>query len=90
VQPQQSRVQGDDHLPGPARKTIPDTSQDATGLLGHLGKLPAHVQVSIKQRSQILFLCTTFETLCPKPVVLHGVNVAKVQDPTLIPLASAH
>ena len=44
VWPHQSRVQGDDHLPGPAGCTIPDTSQDAVGLLGHLGTLPAHIQ----------------------------------------------
>ena len=39
VRPHQSRVQGDDHLPGSAGHTIPDTSQDALGLLGHLGTL---------------------------------------------------
>ncbi|KAJ7410366.1 integral membrane protein dgcr2 idd [Pitangus sulphuratus] len=36
---------GDDHCPGPACHTIPDTGQDATGLLGHLGTLLAHVQL---------------------------------------------
>ena len=33
VQPHQSKVQGDDHLPAPAGNTISDTSQDATGFL---------------------------------------------------------
>ena len=83
VQPHQRRVQGHSHLPGPAGYTIPDTSQDAAGLLGHLGTLLAHVQASIKQHPQILILCTAFEPLCPKPVALHGVIVAKVQDPAL-------
>ena len=49
VRPHQSRVQGDDHLPDPAGYTIPDTSQDAVGLLGHLGTLPAHVQTSLNK-----------------------------------------
>ena len=31
VQPHQSRVQGDDHLPRPAGHTVSDTSQDAVG-----------------------------------------------------------
>jgi len=32
---------GHDPLPAPAGHTIPDTSQDAVGLLGHLGTLMA-------------------------------------------------
>ena len=35
VQPHQSRVQGNDHLPSPAGHTASYTSQDAVGLLGH-------------------------------------------------------
>lgn len=81
VRPHQSRVQGDDHLPSPAGYTIPDTSQDAAGLLlGHLGTLPVHVQLSIDQHSQILFLCIAFQPLCPEPIVSHGVVVTKVKD----------
>ena len=79
--PEQST--GSDRLPGPAGYTIPDIRQDAVGLLGHLGTLLAHVQVSIDQHPQILFLCTAFQPLGPKPVALHGVVVAKVQDPAL-------
>jgi len=41
VRPHQCRVQGQDDFPSPAHHTIPDTSQDATGLLGHLGTLLA-------------------------------------------------
>ncbi|KAJ7402619.1 hypothetical protein BTVI_84782 [Pitangus sulphuratus] len=37
-------VQGRNHFPGPAGHTVPDTGQDAIGLLGHLGTLLAHVQ----------------------------------------------
>jgi len=44
VRPHQSRVQGHDHFPDPAGHSIPDTSQDAIGLLGHLDTLLAHVQ----------------------------------------------
>ncbi|KAK4832619.1 hypothetical protein QYF61_024600 [Mycteria americana] len=44
VQPHQCPVQGHDHFPSPAGHTISDTSQDAIGLLGHLGTSLAHIQ----------------------------------------------
>jgi len=53
VRPHQCQVQGDDHFPAPAGHTIPDTSQDATGLLGHLGTLLAHVQPAVNQYAQL-------------------------------------
>ena len=81
VQAQQCRVQRDDHLPVPAGCTISDASQDATGLLVHLGTLLAHVQSSVNQHPQVHFLYAVFHPLCPKPVVLPGVIAAKVQDP---------
>ncbi|KAK4825874.1 hypothetical protein QYF61_003148 [Mycteria americana] len=52
VRPHQCRVQGDDHFPSPAGHTISDTSQDAIGLLGHLGTLVAHIQLSVDQHPQ--------------------------------------
>jgi len=45
MQPHQCRVQGHDRFPAPAGRTVPDTSQDAVGLLGHLGTLLAHVHI---------------------------------------------
>ena len=63
-----------------AGNTISDTSQDAIGLLGHLGTLLAHVQSSVNQHPQVHLLYTVFQPLCPKPVVLPEVVVAKVQD----------
>ena len=45
----QCRVQGQDYFPSPAHHTAPDTSQDAIGLLGHLGTLLAHIQPTIHQ-----------------------------------------
>jgi len=45
---------GTDHLPVPADNTF-FTSEDTIGLLGHLGALLAHVQLVVKQLSQILF-----------------------------------
>ncbi|GAB0180261.1 hypothetical protein GRJ2_000491400 [Grus japonensis] len=57
-----------------------DTSQDAVGLLGHLGTLPAHIQLAVDQHSQVLFLWAAFQTLFPKPVALHGIVVTEVQD----------
>ncbi|GAB0205786.1 hypothetical protein GRJ2_003044200 [Grus japonensis] len=80
VQPHQCRVQGHNHIPTPAGHTIPDTSQDAAGLLGHLGTLLAHVQPAVNQHPQVLFRQAAFQPLCPKPVALHGVVVTQVQD----------
>ncbi|NXE84114.1 CO6A6 protein, partial [Cochlearius cochlearius] len=83
VRPHQRRVQGHDHFPGPAGHTIPDTSQDAIGLLGHLGTLLAHIQPAVNQYPQVFFCHGAFQPLFPKPVALHGVVVTKVQDPAL-------
>ncbi|KAF1467595.1 Interphotoreceptor matrix proteoglycan 1, partial [Megadyptes antipodes antipodes] len=83
VQPHQGRVQGHDHFPTPAGHTSSDTSQDALGLLGCLGTLPAHVQPTVDQHPQVLFCQAAFQPLFPKPVALHGVVVAQVQDPAL-------
>ncbi|KAK4827205.1 hypothetical protein QYF61_015233 [Mycteria americana] len=83
VRPHQCRVQGHDHFPSPAGHTISDTSQDAVGFLGHLSTLPAHVQLTVNQHAQVLFHRAAFQSLFPKPVVLPGVVVTQVQDPTL-------
>ncbi|KAK4816851.1 hypothetical protein QYF61_023973 [Mycteria americana] len=80
VRPHQCRVQGHDHFPSPAGHTIPDTSQDAIGLLGHLGTLLAHIQLAVNQHSHILLCRAAFQPLFPKPVALHGVAVTQVQD----------
>ncbi|KAK4815248.1 hypothetical protein QYF61_023695 [Mycteria americana] len=53
VQPHQCQVQGGNHFPSPAGHTIPDTSQDAIGLLGRLGTLLAHIQLAVDQHSQL-------------------------------------
>ncbi|KAK4810193.1 hypothetical protein QYF61_010966 [Mycteria americana] len=67
VRPHQCRVQGDDHCPSPAGHTISDTSQDAIGLLGHLGTLLAHIQVLTIVSSKIYQIATD------APVGLHEV-----------------
>jgi len=81
VHPQQCQVQGHDHLPTPAGHTIPGTSQDAIGLLGHLGTLLAHVQLAVDQHPKVLFHQAAFQPLLPKPVALHGVGATQGQDP---------
>ena len=68
------------HFPGPAGYTISDTSQDDIGCLDHLCTLLAHVQPSIDQYCQVCFLYIIFQSLCPKPVALPEVVVAKMQD----------
>jgi len=49
MRPHQCRLQGQDYIPSPAQHTIPDTSQDAIGLLGHLGTLLAHILPTVHQ-----------------------------------------
>ncbi|KAK4816650.1 hypothetical protein QYF61_019627 [Mycteria americana] len=80
VWPHQCRVQGHDHCPTPAGHAIFDTSQDAVGLLGHLGTPLAHIQAAVNQHPQVLLCLAAFQPLFPKPVALHGVAVAQVQD----------
>ncbi|KAK4817461.1 LOW QUALITY PROTEIN: hypothetical protein QYF61_015616 [Mycteria americana] len=83
VRPHQCQVQRDDHCPSPAGHTIFNTSQDAIGFLGHLGTLLAHIQAAVNQHPQVLLCQAAFQPLFPKPVALHGVAVAQVQDPAL-------
>ncbi|KAK4831485.1 hypothetical protein QYF61_017986 [Mycteria americana] len=61
VRPHQCRVQGHDHCPSPAGHAIFDTSQDAVGLLGHLGTLLAHTQPAVDQHPQVLFCWAAFQ-----------------------------
>ncbi|KAK4819028.1 hypothetical protein QYF61_024182 [Mycteria americana] len=75
--------EGHNHFPSPAGHTISDTSQDAIGFLGHLGTLLAHIQPAVNQHPQVLLCWAAFQPLFPKPVALHGVAVAQVQDPAL-------
>ena len=75
---------GQDEFPSPAHHTIPDTSQDAVGLLGHLGTLLAHIQPTVQQYTNVPFHRAAFQL--PKPVGLPGVVVTKMQDPTLGPI----
>ena len=80
------RVQRQDDFPSPAHHTVPDTSQDAIGLLGHLGTLLAHVQLTVHQYTKVPFHQTAFQPLLPKPVGLLAVLVTKMQDPALGPI----
>ncbi|KAK4830590.1 hypothetical protein QYF61_011825 [Mycteria americana] len=80
VRPHQCRVQGHNHFPSPAGHTIFDTSQDAIGFLGRLGTLLAHIQAAVNKHPQVLLCQAAFQPLFPKPVALHGVAVAQVQD----------
>jgi len=48
--------------------------------LGHLGTLSAHVQLSINQHPQVPFFFTVIQPLSFKPIVLHEVIMAEVQD----------
>ena len=83
VRPHQCRVKGHNHLTAPAGHTNPDTSQDAVGLLVHLGTLLMHFQLAMNHHPKFLFCQATFQPLLPKPVALHGIVVTQVQDPAL-------
>ena len=76
-------IGGDGYLPVPPGHTISNAGQDGTDPLGHLGTLSAHVQPSINQHPQVPFLFTVIQPLIPKPIVLHWVIVANVQEPAL-------
>ncbi|KAK4811265.1 hypothetical protein QYF61_022162 [Mycteria americana] len=80
VRPHQCQVQGHNHFTSPAGHAIFDTSQDAIGFLGRLGTLLAHIQAAVNQHPQVLFCLAAFQPLFPKPVALHGVAAAQVQD----------
>ncbi|KAK4833055.1 hypothetical protein QYF61_027717 [Mycteria americana] len=62
---------------GPKLNTV---FEDAIGFLGRLGTLLAHIQAAVNQHSQVLLCQAAFQPLFPKPVALHGVAVAQVQD----------
>ncbi|KAJ7419849.1 hypothetical protein WISP_51875 [Willisornis vidua] len=77
--PHQCQVQRGNHFPSPAGHTIPDSSEDATGLLGHLGTLLAHVQPAADQCPQVPFHQTALKPFLLQPVVLLGTVVIQVQ-----------
>ena len=75
-----------DFFPSPTHNTIPDTSQDVIGLLGHLGTLLARIQLTVHQYTNVPFHQAAFQPLLSKPVGLPGVVVSKKQDLTLGPI----
>lgn len=78
--PMLNTIQGVDHLFCPAGYTISHTSHDAIRMpLAFLATLLTHIQLSMKEHPQILFLCTDFQQHCPKLAMLHGVVAAQVQ-----------
>ena len=77
---------GQDDFPSCAHHTVPHISQDAIGLLGHLGTLLAHIQLTVHQYPKVPFHQAAFQPLLIKPVGLPGVIVTKMQDPTMDPM----
>jgi len=76
----------DDYFPSPAYHTIPDTSQDPIGLLGHLGTLLANIQLTVRQYTKIPLHQAAFQPLLPKPCRVAWIVVTKMQDLTLGPI----
>ena len=52
----------------------------------HLGKLLAHIQLTVHQYTKVPFYQAAFQPHLPKPIGLPGVVVTKMQDPTLGPI----
>ncbi|KAJ7413852.1 hypothetical protein WISP_87945 [Willisornis vidua] len=76
-------VQRDNHYPdlaGHSDHSDLDTNQDVIGLLGHLGTLPAYVQLAVDQHFQVLFCGAVFQPLYTKPGALHGIVLTQGQD----------
>jgi len=73
----------DNCCPSAAGHTIPDTSQDAVGLLGHLGTQLAPVQLAVHQQPRCSPTGQLSTHCSPTPVALHGVILTQAQDPAL-------
>ncbi|KAK4823530.1 hypothetical protein QYF61_003039 [Mycteria americana] len=65
----QSRVEGQNHLPRPDGHAALDAAQGTVGILGCEHTLPAHVQLFIHQY--------------PQPILIVGLALTQVQDPAL-------
>jgi len=69
-----SQGTGDDQLPGPVECTVSDTSQNAIGLLGHLGTLLVHVQRSVEaflpSDSSLMWLMLSYLTVLASDVMI--------------------
>ncbi|NXJ70672.1 ARMC4 protein, partial [Rostratula benghalensis] len=74
----QRQVEGHDHLLNLTHHAVPDTDQEAVGLLGHLVTLLAHVQLTVDQDPQVLFCQEALQPLFLKPVAVHGVVSQKL------------
>ncbi|KAK4816937.1 hypothetical protein QYF61_025433 [Mycteria americana] len=89
VRPHQCQVQGHDHFPSPAGHTISDTSQDAIGLLGHLGTLLAHIQAAVNHHLQRwMGLLTQVQDLALGLVKPHTIDLSPSIHPVQVPLQS--
>ena len=77
----ESRIEGQNHLPQPARHSSLDATQDTVGILGCKRTLPAHVESSINPK--ILLLRAALRPFSAKPVVVLGTVQTQVQDLSL-------
>ena len=77
---QQSRVEGQNHLPPPAGHASFDAAQDTVGFLSCESTLPAHAQLFIYQYPQVLLLRAALNPFIPQPVLILGIAPIQVQD----------
>ena len=85
--PPQGRAGREENLPRPAAHTPPNAPQDPIGFLGSQGTLLAHDHLVTHQDSQVPLCRAALQQVRPKPVLMHGVVSAQVQDPALALLA---
>jgi len=80
VESHQSRAEGQNPLPRPARHISLDAAQDMVGLVGCKHTLVAQVWLSIQQYPQVLLGWAAFNPPIPQPVLIAGVAPTQMQD----------
>jgi len=78
---QQSRVEGQNHLPRPAAHAAGDAGQDTVGFPGCECTLLAHVKLFVPQHPQVLLSRAAFNPFIPQPAWISEDAPIKVQDP---------
>ncbi|PKU42653.1 hypothetical protein llap_7045 [Limosa lapponica baueri] len=76
VRSQESRVEGQNHLPRPVGHAAFDAAQDMVGFLGCRCALLAHVELLINQHPQALLLTVLLNSSSTQPVFVLGIAMS--------------
>ncbi|NXI45017.1 TENS3 protein, partial [Galbula dea] len=85
---QESRVEGENHLPPPAGHASLAAAPDTVGLLGCKHTLAAHVELLIHQHPQVSFRRAALKPVLTQPVLVLGIAPTQMQDLALAVLPS--